>query len=85
MSFDKLLSPKRRPDRRTIAPRWIDYQHWSITAVLTLPHSFGRNTELRASDIMGDAKDTQDVFKNQKIIVRLSYKDRSKHGQKGLF
>jgi hypothetical protein len=50
-----------------------------------LPHSFGGNTELRASDIMGDAKDTQDVFKNQKIIVRLSYKDRLKHGQKGLF
>ena len=34
MSFGTLFSPKRRPDRRTIAPHWIDYQQKSITAVL---------------------------------------------------
>jgi hypothetical protein len=78
MSFGTLLSPKRRSDRRTIALHWVDYQQQSITAVLTLPPSFSGNTHLHASDISYDIKIGRDVFKNQKIIVRLSYKDRLK-------
>ena len=78
MSFGTLLSPKRRPDGRTIALHWIDYPQQSITAVLTLHHSFEGNTQTCASDILYDIKNGWDVFKNQKIIVRLSHKDRLK-------
>jgi hypothetical protein len=78
MSFGTLLSPKRRPDGRTIALHWIDYQQKSITAVLTLHVSFEGNTQTCASDILYDIKSGWDVFKNQKIIVRLSHKDRLK-------
>jgi hypothetical protein len=78
MSFGTLLSPKRRPDGRTIALNWIDYQQKSITAVLILCLGFEGNTQTCASDILGDTRNARDVFKNQKIIVRLSHKDRLK-------
>jgi hypothetical protein len=57
---------------------WIDYQQKSITAVLILCPSFEGNTQLCASDISDGIRFDWDVFKNQKIIVRLSHKDRLK-------